>query len=292
VTAFTIILPTTADRGPVLRLAVRSVQLQSVADWELFIMGDGVSPETREVIHELSASDSRIRFFDHPKHERRGEIHRHQALREARGANVAYLCDRDLWFSDHLESAQQLLAAADFCHTVALDVPPEGFPLLGVRCRLQFPKDRNTILRLGGGPIPLSTTAHRLEAYWRLPRGWHTTPAGQATDQYMLLQWLAERWCRAASGRHPTVLWLHRGSHPGWPTAKRHAELLHWAELMEERQWQVRYRDQFCRGSFTRIRYGLASWMWWRRRRNGLILNSPAVRPVKRMVKRMMGRAP
>ena len=51
-------------------------------DFELFIVGDGVSAQTRELASDLCAADDRIRFFDFDKAPGRG-VQRHRALQEA-----------------------------------------------------------------------------------------------------------------------------------------------------------------------------------------------------------------
>src|SRR5690242_12643975 len=117
-------IPTTSGRGALLPFSVGSVLAQTVADLEVFILGDGVDDATRCIIHELMRHDARIRFFDHPKHARRGEPHRHAALAQARGRIVTYLCDRDLMLPRHLEVMGELLRDADFAHTLITRVTP------------------------------------------------------------------------------------------------------------------------------------------------------------------------
>src|SRR5882724_7051582 len=112
----TIIIPTSIDRGPTLTLAVESVLRQTVRDLEVFIIGDGVHAVTREAARALEQADARVRFFDHPKHARRGEPYRDEALQTARGRVVCYLCDRDLYLPDHVETMDGLLKEADFAH--------------------------------------------------------------------------------------------------------------------------------------------------------------------------------
>ena len=120
----TVMVPTTAGRGPLLPISIGSILSQTVRDFELFIMGDGVDAATRIVIHDLMRHDARIRFFDHPKHERRGEPHRHAALAEARGKFICYLCDRDLMLPYHLEALEHLLCDSVFAHTLISRVMP------------------------------------------------------------------------------------------------------------------------------------------------------------------------
>ena len=94
----------------------------------MFVIGDGVPDVTREVMAELTASDERVRFFDNPKGPRHGEIHRHEALKEARGEIVCYLSDDDLWLPGHVEQLRALLADADFAHARPFWIDTEGRP--------------------------------------------------------------------------------------------------------------------------------------------------------------------
>src|SRR6185436_17784114 len=81
----TVLLP--VNRPPdLLPFTVRSVQAQTVQAFELFIVCDGPPRATVDAAHELAIGDARIRVFDSPKGERNGEVHRHTALQEARGA--------------------------------------------------------------------------------------------------------------------------------------------------------------------------------------------------------------
>ena len=79
----TILIPTTGNRGELLRYSVQSVINQTVKDFEILIVGDGVSDASRDVIAELRRKDSRIFFHDYPKHERRGEPYRHQVIKKS-----------------------------------------------------------------------------------------------------------------------------------------------------------------------------------------------------------------
>jgi len=74
VTIATVLIPT-HEHVLSLRHAVASVQQQTLQDFELFIVGDGVSNAGRALVAELAAADSRIRFFDFPKGPRKGEVY-------------------------------------------------------------------------------------------------------------------------------------------------------------------------------------------------------------------------
>ena len=215
--AATIIVPTTGDRGPLLPYSIGSVLRQSIENIEIFVIGDGVNDETRRVIADLVSEDSRIRFFDHPKHESRGEPHRHEALKSARGRIVCYLCDRDLMLPNHVSLMLDALREADFAHSLRVVKTRDG----GYRARelldLTNPKYRES----GNPNVPLSMVAHTLAFYRHLPFGWRTTPPGTATDKYMWQQFLDMDECRVAFVPVPTIIYLPRGSHPGLSTAER-----------------------------------------------------------------------
>ena len=230
--AATILIPTTGDRGPVLGHSVASVLAQTVDDLELFIVGDGVTPETRAIAGELVRADPRVRFVDRPAHERRGEPYRHELLGgPATGAIVAYLCDRDLWLPTHLEELGRCLADADFAHTLRFRVDEAD------RYRFTHLSDLagpDRIEREGyPGLVPLSFAGHTLAAYRRLPHGWRTTPEGRQTDRYMWDQFLDEPWVRVATSAVPTVLSFKRGDHPGLSTAGRCEILERWSPRLE-----------------------------------------------------------
>jgi glycosyltransferase involved in cell wall biosynthesis len=238
----TVLLPTVAGRGPLLPLSAGSVLAQTVADIELFIMGDGVDDATRNVIHALMAQDARVRFFDNPKHARRGEPNRHKALAEARGKIVCYLCDRDLMLPNHVETMLALLRDADFAHTLISAITPEGRFRFMTAIDLAVAKDRASVHRgwTTENGIPLSYAGHTLDMYRRLPHGWRTTPDGEFTDLYMWAQFLAQPECRAVSGRMPTILYFPRYWRQELTVEQKLAELQSWNALMQGPDWKER----------------------------------------------------
>ena len=206
----TVLIPTMTDRGPLLRYSIGSVIDQTVKDIDIFVIGDGVNEKTRRVIHELQEKYPRISFFDHPKHHRRGEPNRHQALMQADSKIVCYLCDRDLYFPEHVETMLGLLEDADFAHTRTAYMDPDGRLRVVGAVDLTKSYCRRALTRCKTC-IALSTAAHTLEMYHRLPFGWRTTPNEFSTDTYMFAQFLSEPDCRVAYGAQPSVLWMQRG---------------------------------------------------------------------------------
>ena len=230
----TIILPTTSDRAPVLPLSVACVLAQELTEFELFIIGDGVDEATRQTIFQLATQDDRIRFFDHPKHARRGEVYRHAALQEARGEIVAYLCDRDLWFPNHLSTLYQHLQQFDFATVNLIDVHRSGKFSLRAKPHHYGVVPNLTDAETRLGAHKLSSVGHTLAAYRRLPEGWRTTPAGVATDGYMWRQFIEHGGITMYNDPYPTYLYFKRGDHPGMPSAERAAELRRYVEITQE----------------------------------------------------------
>jgi glycosyltransferase involved in cell wall biosynthesis len=221
----TVIVPT-FDHGPTLRYSVGSALTQTVADVEVFIVGDGVPAGAREVIAELLRLDPRVRFFDHPKHSSRGEPYRHAALAEARGRVVCYLADDDLYLPNHVETMLSLLADADFAHAFPLRVEADG--TLGFwPVNLALPEYRRHLLHVENR-IPTTAAAHTLEVYRRLERGWEAPPAGVPTDLHMWRKFLAQPAARFIGSYVPTVLVFPSPFRNGWSIAERVAELERW----------------------------------------------------------------
>lgn len=52
--------------------AVRSVQEQTLTDWELILVDDGSTDRSTQIARDLAAADERIHYLDHPGHENRG----------------------------------------------------------------------------------------------------------------------------------------------------------------------------------------------------------------------------
>ncbi|TVP97501.1 MAG: glycosyltransferase family 2 protein [Balneolaceae bacterium] len=246
----TVIVPTTGDRGALLPYSVGSIQKQTLQDIEIFIIGDGVTDETREIINKLEKEDSRITFFDHPKHERRGEPYRHQALQQAKGRMICYLCDRDLMLPYHLETMKGLLMDYNFASTTYIDVRADQSLNIDQYIGYYGPASETKQGQFKAG-ISLSNTGHTLELYHKLPYGWRTTPKDKFTDIYMWIQFHSHPECNAYSHTEPTIMYFKRGHFPGASVAEREKELAHWAPVITSQKNIEHIKDKAFRGLLT-----------------------------------------
>ena len=231
--SFATVLIPTFDHGRVIRNAIASVQAQTVPDFELFVVGDGAPEETRALMHDLCADDTRITFFDNPKGEGFGEQYRHAALQQARGDIVCYLCDDDLWLPHHLETLGRALESADFAHTMHIDITDDGTFIARVGDLADLETQRQ-MLRYKWNFFGPSCAGHRLDAYRRLPFGWRPKPKDMWSDLHMWRQWLTCDWVRFRSIAQPTALQLTARWRQGLTPEQRDAEVADWLPRLEE----------------------------------------------------------
>ncbi|OYX59362.1 MAG: hypothetical protein B7Y93_00440, partial [Micrococcales bacterium 32-70-13] len=112
----TILIPT-HDAADTVVDAVDSARRQTISDIEIMIVGDGVSPEYRNLIAQLAKADRRIVFLDLPKAPNRGERNRHSGVLAASSDVIVYLADDDLLLPRHTENMMQLLGDVDLCQS-------------------------------------------------------------------------------------------------------------------------------------------------------------------------------
>lgn len=99
-----VIIPT-YNRAKLLRQAILSVLAQTYCDFELIVVDDGSTDNTRAVV--MSINDSRVRYIWQNNQER--SIARNNGVREANGELIAFLDSDDVWLPDKLAGQVELM---------------------------------------------------------------------------------------------------------------------------------------------------------------------------------------
>jgi GalNAc5-diNAcBac-PP-undecaprenol beta-1,3-glucosyltransferase len=263
----TVLVPT-HDHAVTLPYAVRSALAQSEEALELIIVGDGVDELTRAAAESLCALDDRVRFADRPKGERHGEAHRHEILTtEARGRLVFYLSDDDLWMPEHVETLRAVFDAtgADFVNSLTIGRLADG-TLVKLNVDMGMEAHRDLMLT-GFNRVGLSSAAHTLDAYRRLPRGWQPAPAGTPTDLHMWHQWINEDWPRYAAAVRPTVLNFPSAQRREATDEERAAELEEFEPVLRDPRARLVFIEQVIaddapRAAWLEVHYrALQTWL-------------------------------
>ena len=180
---FTVLLP--VNRPPhLLAHAIRSVQAQYGASFEMFVICDGAPDATAKCAQSFADNDPRIRVLRFEKGQRHGEAHRHTALADARGTYVAQIGDDDIWFPGHLVALRQLLRRVDFGNLLHVEIRRDGTHFLQIG-DLSDPRFRKAMLSGNFNFFGPSSAGYRLSAYRKLPVGWSPAPLGLYTDLHM-----------------------------------------------------------------------------------------------------------
>ncbi|GAB3576229.1 hypothetical protein GCM10027578_41720 [Spirosoma luteolum] len=151
----------TYNRSNVLSYSIRSLQAQTVTDWELIVVGDACTDNTADVVAQFQ--DDRIRFINLPRNIGEQSGPNNVGMGEARGAYIAFLNHDDFWFPDHLAVALQTLTtqSADFALATGLVIQPDkSIYYLGVMPKKQF---------LPNAFVPASGWVFRREVLAKVP---------------------------------------------------------------------------------------------------------------------------
>ena len=165
---FTVLLPT-HNRAEVLGIAIRSVLAQTEPDFELLVVADGCTDGSAALVQGFA--DPRIRLLDLPKAAGFGYANRNHALREARGALIAFAAHDDIMLPDHLARMGALLGqtGAGWGYSRPVWVSTDGVMVpFGTNLTLA---DERRDFREVGNTIPAGCVVHRRDlleraGYW------------------------------------------------------------------------------------------------------------------------------
>lgn len=121
----TIIMPT-YNRAYFIGETISSIQAQTHANWELYIMDDGSDDNTKDVV--LSFNDERIRYFNEGRIGITGVL-KNKAIRESKGEFITFMDSDDLLAPHKLEAQVKALKQypdAGFSFTNCHDFNEQG----------------------------------------------------------------------------------------------------------------------------------------------------------------------
>ena len=99
----TSIIPT-YNRPDLLARAIKSVQLQTLEDWELIVFSDHC-PKAKDVYENFFRDDKRIIFVENPNKwvKNVGAIGVNYGFKNAKSNTITYLCDDNMFLPNHFE---------------------------------------------------------------------------------------------------------------------------------------------------------------------------------------------
>lgn len=96
-----VIIPT-HNRAHLIGRSIQSVLNQTYQDFEIIVVDDGSTDNTREVIKEFQRKDKRIKYIKHSKN-KGGSAARNTGIKTSRGEYIAFQDSDDEWFPEKLE---------------------------------------------------------------------------------------------------------------------------------------------------------------------------------------------
>jgi glycosyltransferase involved in cell wall biosynthesis len=98
---FSIIIPT-YNRGHIVSKTIQSVINQNFQDWELIVVDDGSTDNTKEIIESFSQNDLRIRYIYQSNQERSAA--RNNGIENSNGKYICFLDSDDEYDQHHLST--------------------------------------------------------------------------------------------------------------------------------------------------------------------------------------------
>ncbi|MBK6325619.1 MAG: glycosyltransferase [Chloroflexi bacterium] len=164
------VLIATYNKSSALRYAIDSVLWQTFTDFECWVIGDGCTDDTAEVV--TAYDDPRVKWYNLPQNTGDQSEPHNEGLRRAQGQYIAYLNHDDVWLPTHLQTLVTHIekTGADFVFSILEWIIPGRDPYVLIP---DYPV----------APIPPEATAtlHRKNVidtigYWRHPEETYSFP--------------------------------------------------------------------------------------------------------------------
>ena len=228
--AYASIIVPTHDRVSTLATAIASIQQQTVREIEIVIVGDGVTPQVREIAAALAANDARVTFHDWPKAPARGGSNRDRAVRAAGSERIFYCDDDDLFLPDHVECLGPVLDQCDCADSPAASVTLSGAIQASLTNHRRGPI-REALANDGVRVLFDTHFAHRKATYEKIGQLW--TDIDQGIAAKFLQGFARAQWVTWRTVPRITALSFHGAARRYMSAADRAAEHKRWAETLE-----------------------------------------------------------
>ena len=167
--SFSIVLAT-YGRGRHIRPTIESVLDQTVAAFELIVVGDGCDDDTQATV--AAFDDTRLSWRNLPQNTGSQSAPNNEGIRRTRGSWICYIGHDDIWAPDHLQAIRQTIQAhrdADFVVSGCVYYGPPGSDVYVVKGLFDTPDAAFHHF------CPPTSLAHRRDAAvriggWRAPR--------------------------------------------------------------------------------------------------------------------------
>lgn len=127
---FTVILAT-YNRRDLLPRAIQSVLHQTFNDFELFVIDNGSTDDTRYVVEQIK--DERVIYMLNSLPTKSCDVPRNLGIRRANGSAICFLDDDDIWYPQKLEKVKEVL---------------DRYPDIGVICHYENQRHNGRIDRV------------------------------------------------------------------------------------------------------------------------------------------------
>lgn len=104
------------NSGNFIKKAIQSVRIQTYKNWELIIIDDYSSDNTRNIIKNFSKLDKRIKY-KFLKNNVGAAVARNEAIKISSGEYIAFLDSDDLWFKDKLFKQLKIMEEKNYFFT-------------------------------------------------------------------------------------------------------------------------------------------------------------------------------
>lgn len=110
------IVTPTWNCGRFITETIQSALMQTYTNWEMIIVDDCSSDDTREIVNEFAKNDSRIKYYLNEKN-CGAAVTRNRALSLSRGRWIAFLDSDDLWLPEKLERQLRFMVEKGYIFT-------------------------------------------------------------------------------------------------------------------------------------------------------------------------------